>query len=103
MRLRYGLDGPEKTLEEVGKEFGLTRERIRQVQAKTIPKLARWLRELGYGPSRSPLDAQDAQPDVEPLSDPAENAPAGTSPASMLGAAGAAAAGQQSKHARFGG
>jgi RNA polymerase primary sigma factor len=40
VRLRFGLDGgPAKTLEEVGKEFGVTRERIRQIEAKTLAKL----------------------------------------------------------------
>jgi RNA polymerase primary sigma factor len=40
MRLRYGLvDGQSRTLEEVGREFGVTRERIRQIEAKTLAKL----------------------------------------------------------------
>ena len=40
VRLRFGLDGGQaKTLEEVGKEFGVTRERIRQIEAKTLAKL----------------------------------------------------------------
>lgn len=40
IRLRYGLDdGHPRTLEEVGKEFGVTRERIRQIEAKAIRKL----------------------------------------------------------------
>ena len=38
--LRFGLgDGHPRTLEEVGKEFGVTRERIRQIEAKTLAKL----------------------------------------------------------------
>ena len=38
--LRFGLgDGQPRTLEEVGKEFGVTRERIRQIEAKTLAKL----------------------------------------------------------------
>ncbi len=40
MRLRFGLDdGQARTLEEVGKEFGVTRERIRQIEVKTLAKL----------------------------------------------------------------
>ena len=40
IRLRYGLeDGRTHTLEEVGKEFNVTRERIRQIEAKALKKL----------------------------------------------------------------
>jgi len=41
VRLRFGLDGEGKvcTLEEVGREFGVTRERIRQIESKTLAKL----------------------------------------------------------------
>jgi RNA polymerase primary sigma factor len=38
--MRFGLDdGKSKTLEDVGKEFNVTRERIRQIEAKAIRKL----------------------------------------------------------------
>jgi len=40
LRLRFGLeDGRTRTLEEVGKEFNVTRERIRQIEAKALRKL----------------------------------------------------------------
>jgi len=40
IELRYGIhDGRPRTLEEVGHEFGVTRERIRQIEAKTLVKL----------------------------------------------------------------
>ena len=40
LRLRFGLDdGHQRTLEEVGKEFNVTRERIRQIEAKALRKL----------------------------------------------------------------
>ena len=40
IRLRYGLDDSHpRTLEEVGKEFNVTRERIRQIEAKALRKL----------------------------------------------------------------
>jgi RNA polymerase primary sigma factor len=40
IQLRFGLqDGHPRTLEEVGREFGVTRERIRQIESKTLGKL----------------------------------------------------------------
>ncbi|WP_461003004.1 RNA polymerase sigma factor RpoD [Streptomonospora sediminis] len=52
IQLRFGLrDGHAHTLEEVGQEFGVTRERIRQIEAKTLaklrhPSLAKTLRDF---------------------------------------------------------
>ena len=40
VKMRFGLtDGQPKTLDDIGKEFGLTRERIRQIESKTLSKL----------------------------------------------------------------
>ncbi len=40
IKLRFGMtDGHPRTLEEVGREFGVTRERIRQIESKTLSKL----------------------------------------------------------------
>ena len=62
IQLRFGLlDGHPRTLEEVGREFGVTRERIRQIESKTLSKL------------RHPL----AQPEAPRL--PRVAAPAGRS------------------------
>lgn len=46
LRLRFGLDGGnEKTLEEIGERFGLTRERIRQLQNEALVKLRRMIED----------------------------------------------------------
>jgi RNA polymerase primary sigma factor len=65
IQLRFGLtDGHPRTLEEVGREFGVTRERIRQIESKTLAKLrhpsrAQMLREYldlcwSHGSDQSP-------------------------------------------------
>jgi len=47
LRLRFGLDGDEKqTLEEVGVQFGVTRERIRQIEEQALRKLRRKIEKL---------------------------------------------------------
>jgi DNA-directed RNA polymerase specialized sigma24 family protein len=58
IKMRFGLDdGSEHTLEEVGQSFAVTRERIRQIEAKALRKLrhpsrSRKLRAFLEGPSR---------------------------------------------------
>lgn len=39
IEMRFGLDGPEQTYDEIGKEFDVTRERIRQIEDKALRKL----------------------------------------------------------------
>jgi RNA polymerase primary sigma factor len=47
LRARFGLDGgPEKTLEEVGQKFGVTRERVRQIQNIALKKLRKMIEKI---------------------------------------------------------
>jgi len=47
LRYRFGLDGgSEKTLEEVGQKFGVTRERVRQIQNIALNKLRKMIEKL---------------------------------------------------------
>jgi RNA polymerase primary sigma factor len=47
LRYRFGLDGgPEKTLEEVGQKFGVTRERVRQIQNIALSKLRKMIEKI---------------------------------------------------------
>jgi RNA polymerase primary sigma factor len=47
LRYRFGLDGgSEKTLEEVGEKFGVTRERVRQIQNLALKKLRKMIEKL---------------------------------------------------------
>ena len=47
LRYRFGLDGDEeKTLEDVGDKFGVTRERIRQIQEGALKKLRKKIEQL---------------------------------------------------------
>jgi RNA polymerase primary sigma factor len=71
IEMRFGLkDGIGHTLEEVGKEFGVTRERIRQIEAKVLQKMrdhprSLTIREHGGSPKRigfSPLPAFQGKP-----------------------------------------
>ena len=48
VKMRYGIDGPKYTLEQVGEEFEVTRERVRQIEQKVIQKLKehQWLQKM---------------------------------------------------------
>ena len=47
LRARFGLDGgPEQTLDDVGRKFGLTRERIRQLQNLALNKLRKMIEKV---------------------------------------------------------
>ncbi len=48
VKMRYGIDGPRYTLEQVGEEFNVTRERVRQIEQKVIQKLKEhaWLQKI---------------------------------------------------------
>ena len=47
LRYRFGLDGgTERTLEEVGAKFGVTRERVRQIQNLALRKLRKMIEKL---------------------------------------------------------
>ena len=62
LRLRFGLeDGRPHTLEEVGKEFDVTRERVRQIESKALRKLRHQLGICGYGTLRQLWEEGDKQ------------------------------------------
>ena len=48
VKMRYGIDGPKYTLEQVWEEFKVTRERVRQIEQKVIQKLQehQWLQKM---------------------------------------------------------
>ena len=62
IRLRFGLENDEpQTLDQVGRHFGLTRERIRQIEAKAKKRLGFDLHSRGFGPPIwPPVDVESA-------------------------------------------
>lgn len=69
LSLRYGLEGREHTLEEVGNLLGITRERVRQIQEKAEQRLEKLLLSVGYHHD-APLASEPTSGehlDVEPV------------------------------------
>jgi len=65
-RLRYGLDGPAYTLEEIGRRYGVTRERVRQRVVRAQEKLRfRLLRLIERRESSNGEEVQEAQDQAE--------------------------------------
>ncbi len=58
LRRRFGIDGPEETLREIGRSLGLTRERVRQIE---VQALARLRGDSGHPGPPSPLRALSAR------------------------------------------
>ena len=44
--MRYGIESDKKTLEEIGNIFGISRERVRQIESKAIKKLRKLINEV---------------------------------------------------------
>ncbi len=64
VKMRYGIDGPRYTLEQVGEEFNVTRERVRQIEQKVIQKLKEhaWLQKiLGIEDDIAKLEANEGK------------------------------------------
>jgi RNA polymerase primary sigma factor len=67
IRLRYGLvDGIPKTLDEIGKDIGVTRERVRQIESKVMGKLRHPSRSLSL---KDYLDPEEYSFDIQPEND----------------------------------
>ena len=64
VKMRYGIDGPRYTLEQVWEEFNVTRERVRQIEQKVIQKLKEhaWLQKiLGIEDDIAKLEAGESK------------------------------------------
>jgi len=60
IKLRFGLEGKDElTLEEVGKLFNVTRERVRQLQNIALSKMRRAMAEIEHQRTREEIDAED--------------------------------------------
>lgn len=60
VRLKFGFDGEEQTLEQIGQQYGVTRERVRQRLVKILPRLQRLLAPL----LKLPMPRSDCEPRV---------------------------------------
>ncbi len=75
--MRYGIDvSSDHTLEDVGKDFGVTRERIRQIEVKALKKLKMYARMNNFdtmltsvGFDISNMDKNDSDSDVDTTAD----------------------------------
>ena len=59
IKLRFGFEGEPKTLDEIGREFGVTRERIRQIESKALRKMSSPARRKALMDYRSLLYSHD--------------------------------------------
>ena len=49
LRIRFGIeDGARHTYEEIGKEFGITRERIRQIERRALEKVINFMKQSSH-------------------------------------------------------
>lgn len=74
---RFGLGDEEQSLEEIGRRFGVTRERVRQIEQRALAKLARWIKFRRKPRLTAPPPSMTSQPGSVPLA----QAQAATAPA----------------------
>ena len=65
IRSRLGLDGMEKTLKQIGIEFSLTVERVRQIETKALSKLKRYILTIIKRKEESIVNAEEVEDGIE--------------------------------------